>query len=499
MIQNVCLGDTRFGCCEPLIRYSGKIEKTENKMTLTGGATVDTDTYMNLLDAAAWEKYTGIRKWRIVFKAKGQGRVCLFHRGMETALIAETTIRDREETTHSIEFVNEKKDGYYYVRITAEGILDIENIRYERAEGYESGEPGYESGEPGVVIALNICTYKRREYIESNLKQLRESLFFKEESALFGRMYIYVTDNAGELADITDEDRIRIVHNPNTGGSGGFRRGLHEVREDYHRTGVTHVLFMDDDVRFDNESLYRLYALLSHLKPEYKEHPVAGRMFRTDTPWVQYTAAEIWNRGDLRHIGFQQDMRLTESLKDINDNTGAEYGGWWFCCVPFEFARNNDPLPFFLHCDDAEYGLRLGKSPIVLNGIHVWHDTYEKHQNQAVAYYDARNPLVVNAVYYSDEGWEKIFENWFARITEKHVERDFTGEYILIRSMTDFLKGYRYLKKSENGYHHKKLLAIKNISKKTTALMWRKTALIGRKKYDRIRSKYRMLRHNNES
>lgn len=491
MIQNICFEDDRFECCEPLIRYSGRIEKTENGMTLACGANVDTDTYMNLLDASSWEKYTGIRRWRIAFEAKGQGRLCLFHRGAETKLIAETAIRDPEEATHSIEFLNKKEDGYFYVRIASDDMLDIKNIRYERADESELREPG-------AVIALNICTYKRREYIESNLKQLRRSLFFKKGSALFGKMFIYITDNAGELSGISDDKRIRIVRNPNTGGSGGFRRGLQEIRKDHPGTGVTHVLFMDDDVRFDNESLYRLYALLSHLGTEYKEYPVAGRMFRTDTPWVQYTAAEVWNRGNLRHIGLQKDMRLAESLKDINDNTGAEYGGWWFCCVPFEFARDNDPLPFFLHCDDAEYGLRLGKSPIILNGIHVWHESYENRQNQTAAYYDARNPLVVNAIYYPDEEWEKIFENWFARITKKHVERDFTGEYILIRSMKDFLKGYRYLKKSENESHHKRLQDIKNISKMTTALMWRITVLNGRKKYERVRDEYRMLHQNNE-
>ena len=50
--------------------------------------------------------------------------------------------------------------------------------------------------------------------------------------------------------------------NPNTGGSGGFTRGIMETRDDEYENGITHG-FMDDDVELLIESLYRLYAFLS--------------------------------------------------------------------------------------------------------------------------------------------------------------------------------------------------------------------------------------------
>ena len=98
-------------------------------------------------------------------------------------------------------------------------------------------------------------------------------------------------------------------------------------------------------------------------------------------------------------------------------------------------------IPFFIHCDDVEYGLRYGQQPVILNGIQVWHETYEHRQSPVMHYYDTRNPLIVNALYKSGQDAETIKKEWFEKITGMHNAGDALSEYMCIRAMLDFLKG----------------------------------------------------------
>ena len=329
-------------------------------------------------------------------------------------------------------------------------------------------------------LAVNICTYHRLDEVRRNVNILLESKFFdKNKTQFYGHLHIYVTDNGCELS-VCDDELIHIQHNRNTGGSGGFQKGLEWIRES--KIPFTHVIFMDDDVEFDIETFYRLYLFLCHLKEEYADFPIAGRMFRKDRPYIQYTAAEIWNRGDIRHVGFNLDMRDTVNLTFVNENMEAEYGGFWFCCYPMSFAKENDIMPFFIHCDDVEYGLRCGKTPIILNGIQVWHETYEYRQTPIINYYDTRNPLFVNEKYDLLPKPQIMLDMWKDKITDFHVKKDYESEYYTILGMHDFLKGIKWLEKVDSCKKHKRLQNAK-ICRYKNSVLWRVTQWKLKRKY----------------
>ena len=106
-----------------------------------------------------------------------------------------------------------------------------------------------------------------------------------------------------------------------------------------------------------------------------------------DDPYIQYTAAEKWNRGMVSHVEFMRDVRGTAYTQGkVIYDADADYGGWWFCCFPYVFVQENDVLPFFIHCDDVEYGLRCGKKPIIIEGVQVWHETYDKRMTPLMQY-----------------------------------------------------------------------------------------------------------------
>ncbi|MBD5489475.1 MAG: glycosyltransferase family 2 protein [Lachnospiraceae bacterium] len=423
---------------------------------------VTTDTYMNLFDAAVWQKYTGIKKWRILFRAAGFGRVKL---KTGNTVVTELEIHCADMNEKQIVFESNSDDSYFYLDAESIDRMKLSDIRIL------TNETDQEAAR--VYLALNICTFHRQKALYHSLEVIRSSRFFQANDSLHGKLQVYVVDNASEIS-IPEEEFISVYHNPNTGGTGGFTRGLDEIRKTLTKTGVTHVVFMDDDVEFIPETLYRLHMLLSLMKEEYMDEVIAGRMFRMDDRKVQYTAAEIWNRGDIRHLGLNADMTQLSVLSDVNDNTNAEYGGWWFCCFPMRFAKENNPLPFFLHCDDVEYGLRHGGTPIVLNGIQVWHETYEYRITPLIAYYDTRNPLFVNEMYEIPEKKEELIESWKKKIDITHEQKDYLMEYMIIRGVWDYLKGITWLKTCKSESLHK-TLAKKKGNRFQNAILWRLT------------------------
>ena len=460
IVQSIVFPNDTCQETELYFRTNKKVYFENERIYILPNGKLTTDTYMNLFDAAAWRKYTGIKSWKICFQVVGSGVVRI---KVGLVSVAEMEIHCTEMIEKQIMFIYADGGEWTYLDVESMDGMELSNIQIWAVEiDRESAQ---------VCLALNICTYHRRKALEHSLDVIRDSRFFQKNDLLYGQLQVYVVDNASEIS-MSKEEFISVYYNPNTGGSGGFTRGLVEIRKALSKTGVTHVVFMDDDVEFFPETFYRLYALLSLMKEEYWNEVIAGRMFRMDDRKVQYTAAEIWNRGDIRHLGFNADMTQLEALKTVNDNTGAEYGGWWFCCFPVEFAKENDPLPFFLHCDDVEYGLRHGGTPIILNGIQVWHETYEYRTNAILEYYDYRNSRFVNAKYGRVEEPTEEYRQWKAEISKAHIDNNLTLEYMRIKAFGDYLKGYRWLIKHDGLKLHNKLNRIKG-GRIRNALAWR--------------------------
>lgn len=322
-----------------------------------------------------------------------------------------------------------------------------------------------------VCLALNICTYHRETFIRKNLALLRQSSFFDEQNVkYYGKLHIFIVDNASEL-QLQEDKYTHIIYNENSGGSGGFQRGIEEIRKS--NIAFSHVIFMDDDVSFDINSFYLLFDFLLNVNEENRKRPVAGRMFCMDKPDIQYTAAEQWNGGNISHVEFMRDISQTGYTQGrVIYDADADYGGWWFCCFPMEFVQKNDVLPFFIHCDDVEYGLRYGRKPIIIEGVQVWHETYDKRLTPLMQYYDTRNPLFVNWIYGFLPDAEQIMKAWKQKITEYHVREDWITEYYVILAMNDFLKGMRWLKRIDSGKYHRKLQKAKS-SRIKNAICWR--------------------------
>ncbi len=467
ILQSMVFSDK---CCETeelYLRTHGEVCRNGNILQIKSTSTVSTDTYLNAFDMGMWSEYTETGKvvLCIVFCGKCEVSLRMLHKGEET-ILCERRIGTKDRIETELAVPEQIKEGIVYVSLRAIEDTTVFSMCYRSCK---------EELDMHTSLGLVICTYHRPDYIAENLKKLRDTRFFQEGDQLQGKLHVHIVDNASELP-FMQESQIELFHNPNTGGSGGFTRGIREFRKRQDSYQLTQMIFMDDDVNFIPETFYRLYAFLSYMKLEYKNQVIAGRMFRTDNRQIQYTAAEIWNGGDLLHIGLNCDMVDRSVLENMNDSTGAEYGGWWFCCFPMPFVMNNNPFPFFLHCDDVEYGLRHGGTPLILNGIQVWHDTYEYRQTPVIRYYDTRNPLIVNAMYLKNQNKEEVYKRWFDAITEAHVQENYQLEYMIIRGMKDFLKGQAYLCTDIQRKCNERICRKKHFTRYENMILWRLTS-----------------------
>lgn len=446
ILQSMMLPDRICNESDLYFRANGNIRIMDGIIELSKKSRLKTNTYMNYFDAGVWNKYTGITKWAVRLNISGKGKFRLYCRmKWGENLIWSEQIDTEGFRDICIPFDNKDEEALYYCEIEAEEKVSVREI------GYYTEKDSNKKVHIGVII----CTYKRNQAIYNNLNTLKNSYFFDESSELYGKLSICIVDNASELPLIR-EPYITLCHNPNTGGSGGFTRGILETRAEETKYGITNVVFMDDDVEVFEETFYRLYALLTLLKQEYHSEVVAGRMFRLDRRWMQFTAVEEWNGGYIHHICGNQDMRAEENLYHMNRSQG-EYAGWWFGCYPMEFVRENLPVPFFLHCDDVEYGLRHGGKPIVLNGIQVWHETYEYRQSSIVAYYDMRNMAIVNEIIGYPNLREHLEHIWTDNLEESRRTGDSDREYMQLLGIRDYCRGISWLYKLDAEKWHRKL------------------------------------------
>ncbi len=460
ILQTVVLPDKMCDESKLYIRKSGQVILTEKEMELINNASVSTQTYINLFDFGTWKKYTEVSKVRLRVKAYGKGEIRVFRQRDYEFKECFCVIVDKMDYEYIEKELHE--EGTYYITFATQS-----NLRVQSAYFYTE-----EQETTDVQLKVLICTYKRKKQIEEKIECFQKSKFWDVEDERNGKLSVNIIDNASELVDIHDR-YIQIYHNPNTGGAGGFGRGICEARKD--KSSISNIVFMDDDAEIIMESFYRLYALLSYMRAEYSDYPIAGRMFRLDDKRIQYTAAEIWNAGNIQHIGWNSDMTDLDCLQDMNQNQGAQYGGWWFCCYPMGFVMKNDPIPVFLHCDDVEYGLRIGKEPIILNGIQVWHETYEYRKSAVINYYDYRNTLIVNKMYSCEINDKKdLVKSWKEIITKHHVNKDYLNEYMIIKALYDYEK-WRRTGKFPSSYRLHKKISKKNANRIENAFFWRLT------------------------
>ena len=401
---------------------------------------MDGDTYFNAFSIGKWTKYTRLNSLKLQLELVGEVQVQLIHwqrlrDHCRKTVVAERVCRAEKPERFVFEYPAELAPrGVYAFSLYALG----KDCVFLGGRYYTDVDP---SELNAVDIALDICTFKREKDVARNLAMLNRDLLENPDCELRNHLEVFIADNGCTLdAQALSSDRIHIYPNKNTGGAGGFTRGLIEIID--HPKAFSHVLIMDDDVVVNSNAILRTYRLLQLLKPEYAGKTVAGALMRLDRRYKQFENGAVMNSYILKPRKPRLDMRKIRNVLFNEQEETIHYNGWWYSCVPMSKIDNDNlPLPIFVHRDDVEFGLRTGSDILTMNGICLWHESFDNKFDASMEYYEVRNDLILNALRRTDVSALKLARELIHRTVGNAIRYRYNCCELLLKGFDDFEAG----------------------------------------------------------
>lgn len=454
ILQRIVFPQSRCEETAALYYKSTKTIEIKNKYSvqLPPDCSMSLFSYFNGFSAYRWNTYTSVNNLDVHLLLSGSGTVKLIHQSpARKQCIQSQDFHIREESQITFHVDAFSKEGFYYLELTSD-----KNSSITLKKGYVSSD---QVDANHIHIAIATCTFRRETYIMANMERIRDEILTNAESPLKDHLNVYIIDNGKSLsADQFPDEHIALIPNNNTGGSGGFTRGLIEILHEKEQRFYTHALLMDDDIALNTETLERTFSFLSCLKSEYLDATIGGAMLRNDTPCVLEESGANWN-GKLVSLGRGMHLDHEEALFQYDALPNTEYQAWWYCCIPLcLIGLDNLPLPFFIHDDDIEYGLRNYHDVIQLNGICVWHNTFENKRPSSLEYYDVRNHLILNSIHDGRISLCGQLLGQFKRSTAMILRMRYNDVLLNIKGMDDFLKGPEWWAKQDIAKLHQEIM-----------------------------------------
>lgn len=431
------------------------VDRIKSVVKMRKDSVLSFDTYFNSFSCDIWKKYTVIDSVDLSIEFIGNIKVDIYACEIKgnQRLINTVELSEKDRITRIINIPGNEQCGVIYFKITA--ISDDVRVyggAYINTKVQKTQK---------VMISVDICTFKREEYVKRNMSLLKKYIIYNEDSPLYQNIVINISDNGQSLEGIVDTEKfIRVRKNANLGGVGGFTRGIIETKKAMSESDFTHILIMDDDAEISICAMERTFILLSFLKDEYKGYMVGGELLVLNAPYLQYEAGAQWNQGNIRALRHGVDLgEFDNVLQNSFVNERVEYAGWWYCCIPLkEIEDDNLPLPIFIHRDDIEYGLRIGKERFIfMNGICIWHEAFAGKMPGVLEYYDIRNLAITNAIHYPDYS-KKQFKKFVLKWTIANIGK-YRYKYVELnlKAVKDFCKGIDWIINKDALDLHKEL------------------------------------------
>ncbi|MDT5131155.1 MAG: galactofuranosylgalactofuranosylrhamnosyl-N-acetylglucosaminyl-diphospho-decaprenol, partial [Mycobacterium sp.] len=386
---------------------------TRTSLQVGGDSEVSFSTYFNACPASYWRRWSTLTSVVVRAELTGTGRVDVYRTKASGARIF---VQGRDfEGGDAPEVVELEVDlgpfedgGWIWFDITTDSACTL------HAAGWYSTNPA-----PGVAnIAIGMPTFNRPGDCVNTLRALTSDPLVND---VIGA--VIVPDQGSvklrdhpEFADVTAPlgDRLTIHDQPNLGGSGGYSRVMYEALKN---TDCQQILFMDDDIRVEPDSVLRALAMNRFAKTPML---IGGQMLNLQEPSHLHIMGEIVDRSTFMwtsapHTQYDHDFArypLNDNNPDSNllhRRIDVDYNGWWMCMIPRAVAEElGQPLPLFIKWDDADYGLRAGEHgypTVTMPGTAIWHMAWSD-KDDAIdwqAYFHLRNRLVVAAMHWDGD------------------------------------------------------------------------------------------------
>lgn len=419
--------------------------------TVPAATEVSFGSYFNAFAAGYWRAWSTLTSIELRLDLEGSGRVDVYRTKADGSqiVVAGEVVSGRRRVTLELDLRPFEDGGWYWFDLSTDD-ADL------TLHGGGWHAPHDAPGRAAVVVGMP--TFNRPADCVATLTALGSDPQVLEAITaviLPDQGTRKVRDEAGyEQAAAALGDRLRIIDQPNLGGSGGYARIMYEV---LHGTGphaggidCEQILYMDDDILLEPESVLRAIAF-----SRFSREPmlVGGQMLSLQARSQLSTMGEVvdrnqflWRPAPDTEAHHDLAARTLRQTRWLHRRVDVDYNAWWMCLIPRRAAEQLGlPLPLFIKWDDAEYGLRAraaGFRTATVPGVAIWHMSFIEKDDSSdwQAYFHYRNRLVAAALHGPDDPRAMLKET-FKRTLRHLMLMEYSAVALQIKGFTDFLAG----------------------------------------------------------
>lgn len=402
-------------------------------------------SYFNAFPASYWQRWTRLTEVELKIQTSGVGTILIYRsnsRG-DAQQVATMQVEGERQTEITLPLTTFSDGGWYWFDIHTGcgdfGLLSAHWLTYEQVDESQH-------------LTIGITTFNKPTFCIETLSSIAN-----DDSLTDVLSTVLVIDQGTQLVESDNNfdavasrfgEKLRIIRQPNLGGSGGFSRVMHESVQD---NSTSHVLLLDDDIETETESLLRAFRFA-----QFTRNPtiVGGHMFDLYQRSIIHAWAEIvrpevfmWGpsfRKQHRHDFVVSNLRQTPWMHARLD---ADYNGWWMCMIPVSIIKEiGYSLPFFIKWDDAEYCLRArsrGYRTVSLPGAAVWHVSWlDKDDSQDwQVYFHTRNRILAALLRSDQPIGHALLRNTSRQDIKKLLNMQYYPSHLSVEALKDILAG----------------------------------------------------------
>ncbi|MCP2332802.1 MULTISPECIES: glycosyltransferase [Actinoalloteichus] len=412
--------------------------------TIPAQSEVSFATYFNAFPASYWRRWTTLETVELRLRVEGGCRIDVYRsRANGTRIhVWGDVVRDGGEVNQSFDLGPFEDGGWYWFDITTD-----QNEVVLSQGGWFSPTPAPSR----ASVSIGITTMRRDDCVATLRTIAEDPLLMDAVTAIVvadqGKDKVREAEAFPE-AERALGDKLRLYEQGNLGGSGGFARGMYEALT---ATDCEQILFMDDDIVLETDSVLRAIAF-----SRFTEHPtlVGGQMLNLQARSRLHSMGEVMDRAKFMWRpapGSVEDHDFAEeSLREspvFHRRTDVDYNAWWMCMIPRSVAEEIGlPLPIFIKWDDTEYGLRAshaGYPTATVPGIAVWHMSWGEKDDLTdwQAYFHTRNRLITAALYHPERRATTMIKDMQKRSLRYLLRMEYSAVALQQMAIEDFLRG----------------------------------------------------------
>lgn len=412
---------------------------------LPGQSEVSFAAYFNAFAAGYWRRWSSLTTVHLRLTVEGTGRVDVYRSKADGTQIFERGVVLSDGGRHELDLALDLRPfedgGWYWFDLTTDDteLTLVEGGWYAAVEG--AGR---------AAVAIGMPTFNRPADCVATLIAIGEDPLVLEAvvAVILPDQGTRKVRDAPGFAAAAERlgDRLRIIDQPNLGGSGGYARIMYEALA----IDCEQILYMDDDIILEPDSVLRAVAF-----SRFSREPmlVGGQMLSLQARSQLSTMGEVVDRSTFlwrNAPGTEPHHDLAaKSLKHtpwLHRRVDVDYNAWWMCLIPRVVAENLGlPLPLFIKWDDAEYGLRArgrGYRTATVPGIAIWHMSFLEKDDTSdwQAYFHYRNRFVAAALHGPDNPTALLRDT--AKRTLRHLMLlEYSAVALQEMALRDFLAG----------------------------------------------------------